>query len=106
MDAIKKYWHWILAGGIFFCEAAVLLVLREQIYVGICDNLDLFITQLKMLRDQQAFLHMGRQCRFCRELTGIISHQSFLYIIYCIFAARYLCIYCWNIVENASGNGI
>lgn len=52
MDAIKKYWHWILAGGIFFCEAAVLLVLREQIYVGICDNLDLFITQLKMLRDQ------------------------------------------------------
>lgn len=60
MDAIKKYWHWILAGSIFFCEAAVLLVLREQIYVGICDNLDLFITQLKMLRDQQAFFAHGQ----------------------------------------------
>lgn len=55
MDAVKKYWHWILAGGIFLLEALVLFILRENIYVGICDNLDLFITQLKMLSDNNAF---------------------------------------------------
>lgn len=55
MGAIRKYWHWILIGGIFFGEALILLVLRGNIYVGICDNLDLFITQMKMLRDNNAF---------------------------------------------------
>lgn len=55
MGAIKKYWHWILVGGIFFCEAILLFALREDIYVGICDNLDLFITQLKVMKDQNAF---------------------------------------------------
>ena len=55
MGAIKKYWHWMLAGLIFVFEAAVLLLFKDQIYVGICDNLDLFITQLKFLSDNHAF---------------------------------------------------
>ena len=55
MSTIKKYWHWFLAGGIFFLEAIIMLILNEDIYVGICDNLDLFITQLKMLKDNDAF---------------------------------------------------
>lgn len=59
MKALKKYWHWILVGGIFFCEALLLLLLKDDIYVGICDNLDLFITQLKMLHDQGAFFAHG-----------------------------------------------
>ncbi len=54
-NAFKKNWHFMLAGGIFAFEAVILLLLREKIYVGICDNLDLFITQLKMLRDNGAF---------------------------------------------------
>lgn len=45
----------MIAGGIFVFEAAVLLLFRKNIYVGICDNLDLFIAQLKMLRDNHAF---------------------------------------------------
>lgn len=55
MSAVRKYWHWILAGGIFLFEALILFVLRENIYVGKLDNLDLFITQLKMLADNNAF---------------------------------------------------
>lgn len=55
MNTIRKYWHWILTGGIFFFEGVLLFAFRENIYVGICDNLDLFITQLKMLRDQHTF---------------------------------------------------
>lgn len=55
MNAIKKYWHWFLTGGIFFCEMTVLLVFRKNIYAAICDNLDLFITHLKLLADNNAF---------------------------------------------------
>lgn len=55
MDNIKKYWHWFFIGSIFVFEAIVLFILRENIYVGICDNLDLFITQLKMLHDGDTF---------------------------------------------------
>lgn len=54
-STIRAYWHWILVVGILGCETLVLLVCKEKIYVGICDNLDLFITQLKMLRDNEAF---------------------------------------------------
>ncbi|MBD5470883.1 MAG: hypothetical protein HDR19_07175 [Lachnospiraceae bacterium] len=54
-NVIRKRWHWIFAGGIFACESLILLLCREHIYVGICDNLDLFITQLKMLHDNGAF---------------------------------------------------
>lgn len=60
MSAFRKYWQWLLIGGIFFCEAVVLLLCRRSIYVGICDNLDLFITQLKMLRDSGAFFAHGQ----------------------------------------------
>lgn len=60
MNIIKKYWHLLLATGIFIVEALVFFMLRENIYVGILDNLDLFITQLKMLRDNDAFFAHGQ----------------------------------------------
>lgn len=60
MNIVKKYWHLFLAGGIFSVEALVFLILREDIYVGILDNLDLFITQLKMMRDSDAFFSHGQ----------------------------------------------
>lgn len=60
MNVIKKYWHLLLAAGIFIVEALVFFILREQIYVGVLDNLDLFITQLKMLRDNDAFFAHGQ----------------------------------------------
>ncbi|MDE6846018.1 MAG: hypothetical protein K2J99_09655, partial [Lachnospiraceae bacterium] len=60
MNILKKYWHLFLAGGIFVVESFIFLILRDNIYVGICDNLDLFITQLKMLRDNNAFFAHGQ----------------------------------------------
>lgn len=54
-NGIRKYWHWILAVGLIGFEALIMILCREKIYVGICDNLDLFITQLKMLHDNNAF---------------------------------------------------
>lgn len=60
MGAIRKYWHWFLFGGIFFCEAVILLACGDGIYVGVCDNLDLFVTQFKMLKDGGAFFAHGQ----------------------------------------------
>ncbi len=60
MNIIKKYWHLLIAAGIFIVEAVVFFAFRENIYVGILDNLDLFITQLKMLRDNDAFFAHGQ----------------------------------------------
>ncbi len=60
LDAIKKYWHRILIICIFFVEALVLFICRENIYVGICDNLDLFISQLKVLKDSGTFFSHGQ----------------------------------------------
>lgn len=91
MSAIRKYWHWILAGGIFFFEALVLFVLKDHIYVGICDNLDLFITQLKMLSDNNAFFAHDK----AMPVLGSIDRNYFpsefsLYnILYLIFPDLY-----------------
>lgn len=60
MNVIRKYWHWVLVGGIFMVEAIFLLYLNEDIYVGICDNLDLFITQLKVMKDERAFFSQNQ----------------------------------------------
>ena len=73
MGAIKKYWHWMLAGLIFVFEAAVLLLFKDQIYVGICDNLDLFITQLKILSDNHAFFVHGQEL----PILGSIDRDYF-----------------------------
>lgn len=55
MRTLKKKWHWIIFWTLFVIQACVFFIFREQIYVGICDNLDLFITQLKMLQDRHAY---------------------------------------------------
>jgi hypothetical protein len=66
-------------------------VLRGNIYVGICDNLDLFITQLKMLKDNSAFFAHGQTM----EILGGIDRDYFpsefsLYnILYLIFPDIY-----------------
>lgn len=73
MGAIKKYWHWMLAGLIFVFEAAVLLLFKDQIYVGICDNLDLFITQLKILSVNHAFFVHGQEL----PILGSIDRDYF-----------------------------
>lgn len=73
MNVFKKYWHWMLASIIFVFEAGVLFALREDIYVGICDNLDLFITQLKMLTDNHAFFAHGQEM----PILGSIDRNYF-----------------------------
>jgi hypothetical protein len=91
MNAVKKYWHWFLIGGIFFCEALVLFVLRDNIYVAVCDNLDLFIAQLKLLRDNNAFFAHGQTMEILNGIDRDYFPTEFsLYnILYLIFPDIY-----------------
>ena len=87
MNAIRKYWHFMLAAGIFAFEAVVLLLLRKNIYVGICDNLDLFITQLKMMHDRGAFFAHHYEMSVLGGLDRNYFPSEFGF-------AGHLCIYC------------
>lgn len=55
MEMFKKKWSYVIASLLFVAEAIVLFGLNDRMYAGICDNLDLFITQLKMLHDGNSF---------------------------------------------------
>lgn len=91
MSAVKKYWHWMLAGLIFVFEAAILLLFKDQIYVGICDNLDLFITQLKILSDNHAFFAHGQEMPILGSIDRdyFPSEFSFYNLLYLILPDIY-----------------
>jgi hypothetical protein len=91
MNAVKRYWHWFLIGGIFFFEAVILFAFRDNIYVAICDNLDLFIAQLKMLKDNNAFFAHGQTMEILNGIDRNYFPTEFsLYnILYMIFPDIY-----------------
>lgn len=91
MDRVKKSWHWIIAGAVIIMEAAVLFLFRDKIYVGICDNLDLFITQLKVLKDQHAFFSQGVSLPVMQKLDRnyFPSEWSLYNLLYLIFPDLY-----------------
>lgn len=73
MITVKKYWHWILAVSVLLGETAIFMLCRKNIYVGICDNLDLFIVQLKMLHDNNAFFAQNQNM----QMLGGIDRNYF-----------------------------
>lgn len=91
MKICKKYWHYGLASVIFLIEAIVLFALGDKIYVGVCDNLDLFIVQLKMLHDGGSFFASDAAMPM---LSGIDrdyfpSEWSLYNLLYAVFPAVY-----------------
>lgn len=52
---MMKNWYLFLVGGLLFVQAVIFLIFRENSYLAIHDNLDLFVAQLKMLRDTGSF---------------------------------------------------
>ncbi len=53
---VKKKWYWILTVLIIIGELGIFLIAGEQhTYIGIHDNLDIHITDYKLLKDNHAF---------------------------------------------------
>ena len=55
IQQIMRNWHLCFVGGILLMQAIVFLIFRENSYLAVHDNLDLFVTQLKMLKDTDSF---------------------------------------------------
>lgn len=52
---MEKNWYLFVIGGLLFLQAAVFLFFQEDSYLAVHDNLDLFVTQLKMLKNTDSF---------------------------------------------------
>lgn len=66
-------WYWILTGIVILGELAVFLFYRQDSYLAVHDNLDLFIPQLKMLKDNGSFFSHGE----LMPMLGGVSRDKF-----------------------------
>jgi len=57
---LSDNWHKLLAFAIITGQALIFIIVGKNLYTGICDNLDLFIAQLKVLKDNHAFFGGNR----------------------------------------------
>lgn len=70
---IIKNWYLLFVGGLLFLQAAVFLIFRENSYLAVHDNLDLFVTQLKILKNTDTFFAQGAVL----PMLGGISRDTF-----------------------------
>ena len=54
-EIIIKNWYLFFVGGLLLLQAVVFLIFRENSYLAVHDNLDLFVTQLKMMKNTDSF---------------------------------------------------
>ncbi len=70
---VNKNWFWLFTGGILVLQAAVFLILREDCFLQVHDNLDLFAAHLQILKNTDSF--------FAHDVTlpmlGGISRDTF-----------------------------
>lgn len=84
---IDKYWYYVLIGGIVLAQIVVFAFFGENSYIAVHDNLDLFVTELQMMKNTGTFFSHNVDL----PMLGGISRDTFgsefsLYnIIYFIF---------------------
>ena len=77
VEKIKKFvcqkWFLLFVGSLLFLQTAVFLIFRENSYIQVHDNLDLFATQLQIMKNTGTF--------FARDailpILGGISRDTF-----------------------------
>lgn len=52
---ICKNWYWLFAGGLLIIQALVFLIFRENSYISVHDNMDLFVAHLQILKNTDTF---------------------------------------------------
>ncbi len=87
MDKWKKQWYIILVGFLVFIQAAVFLLFRDESYIAVHDNLDLFLAHFQIMKRNHAFFSHNT----ILPMVGGVSRDAFgselsLYnILYFIF---------------------
>ena len=52
---IGKNWYWCFVGGLFLLQALVFLIFRENSFIAVHDNMDLFVAHLQILKNTDTF---------------------------------------------------
>lgn len=55
IDFLCEKWFFLIVGGLLFLQAIVFLIFRENSYIQVHDNLDLFATQLQIMKNTDTF---------------------------------------------------
>lgn len=55
IDFLCEKWFLLIVGGLLFLQAAVFLIFRENSYIQVHDNLDLFAAQLQIMKNTDTF---------------------------------------------------
>jgi len=66
-------WYLVVIGAVLFVQAAVFLICGEDSYIAVHDNLDLFVSHFKMLKDDNIFFAQGADM----PMLGGISRDNF-----------------------------
>ncbi len=86
-DKVREFWYLYLVGGLFALQALVFLIFRENSYLQIHDNLDLFMAHYQMMKINGGFfahnVNMPMLHGINRDLLG--SEFSLYNILYVIF---------------------
>lgn len=86
-DFLKKYWHICLTAAFLATVAIFYIVIGEDSYIAIHDNLDLFTPQFQMMKDNNIFFTQGASAPFLHGITrdGLPSELSLYTVLYMIF---------------------
>lgn len=59
LDWLDRFWHWIVVGGCIGVQALVFLIFREESYLTVQDNLDLFIAHFQVMNHWDGWFAHG-----------------------------------------------
>ena len=71
--AFERYWFYLFIGLIVFAQAIVFMFFGENSYIAVHDNLDLFVTELQMMKNTGTFFSHNVDL----PMLGGISRDTF-----------------------------
>ena len=89
MKKVKENWYWCIAGVFVLFAFLVFLIVGEDSYIAVHDNLDLFVAQYKMLKDTNTFFAHGVDTPFLGGISrdNLPSELSLTSVFYMLFPA-------------------
>ena len=92
MKKLRSYWYLVVIFGFMLAAALVYLIFGEDSVIAVHDNLDLFIPQFQMMKNEHSFWSHGSYAPFLGGISRDVlpsefSLYSMLYMIMPSFAA-------------------
>ena len=106
----EKFWSFIFVGLFFICTILLYMTTGTDSYLAIHDNLDLFIPQFQMMKNDGTFFALEASTDFLNGISrNVLPSEFSLYtVLYMIFPAfeAYLAGYFIKIVIAMIGSGL